>query len=128
MKKYIAECRYEWLSSEGKIWSEWFPMASVEFDDVDMKQTLKDLAKSTADIDRKTKMKHEYRAMLSADYEKYLSDIKKKAVEAVEDFKTIKKMKRPWANKSRKMIRELRAMSNAEKVEWKAKRNKEVNI
>lgn len=123
MKKYIAECRYEWLSANGKVWTDWFPMSSCSFDEDETKETMKKLKQMTIDMDRKTKLRHEYRAMLYSDFEKWIEKIHEDAKAAIEDFKTIKKIARPWANESRKKIKKLREMSNAEKVEWKAKQN-----
>ena len=122
-KNLIAQCRYEYLSAEGKVWTEWFPFQVDPFSEEEAKDVLKNIRSMTQDIDRKTKLKHEYKELLISDYEAYINKKKADAAAAKADFKTIEKMKKPWAKESRKTIKKLREMSNAEKVQWKANKN-----
>ena len=59
--KYIVETRYEYLSSEGKIFTRWFVLSSDERTEAEAKEYIKQVSKDYAHVDKLTKCKHEYR-------------------------------------------------------------------
>lgn len=63
MTTYIIESRYEyWSMYEGKIWTKWFKVHGSYYDNEDdAKEELKQIEKKSKEIDKVTKLKHEFR-------------------------------------------------------------------
>lgn len=59
--KYIVETRYEYLSSQGKIFTTWFVLSSDERTEAEAEEYINQVSKDYAHIDKLTKCKHEYR-------------------------------------------------------------------
>ena len=57
----IIECRYEFVKRGGKEFSDWFKVGVVEDDTLSDKEVLKSYKEKIKDIDKVTKLKHEYR-------------------------------------------------------------------
>ena len=74
--KFIIEIRYEYNSVNGKVFTNWFPMnTSMQFSENEGKAFIKEYKKDFEYIDRKTKLKHEYRLK---SYNEYLDECKKR--------------------------------------------------
>lgn len=73
MKNFIIESRYEYWTNQGKEFSNWFVLDSGKYSEKDGNEKIKNIKKAFADIDKKTKLKHEYRL---SDYETYESSQK----------------------------------------------------
>lgn len=82
--KYIVETRYEYLSDNGKIFTDWFVLSSDERTEAEAKEYIKQVSKDYAHVDKLTKCKHEYRYRtideLSADLAKIQKEIDKARV------------------------------------------------
>jgi len=64
MQKYYIYCRYEFFSNEGKQFCNWFK-ASGAFDTEDLaKEGIKKIKETSKEIDKHTKLKHEYEVRL----------------------------------------------------------------
>ena len=60
MKKYYIYCRYEYISTEGKKFTDWFRQSGVfEIEDL-AKQEIEKIKSTSKEIDKHTKLKHEY--------------------------------------------------------------------
>lgn len=69
MEKFIIESRFEIWTNSGKSWSDWFVIDSDGISEKDAKNKIKSIKKTFEDIDKKTKLKHEYRL---SNYNEYL--------------------------------------------------------
>lgn len=108
MEKFIIESRYEMWSNSGKTWSNWFIIDSEGNSKDKGDEKIKNLKKTFSDIDKKTKLKHEYRL---GDYNEYLKSQKElnKTVEKLhkdqekyynsQEYKDLCKKKRESAKK-----------------------------
>ena len=54
---YTIQCRYEYFSSNGKEWTKWFNHGHSE----NPEEEIKILKEKSKEVDRITKLKHEYR-------------------------------------------------------------------
>lgn len=68
MENFIIESRYEYWTNQGKEFSNWFVLDSGKYSEKDGNEKIQNIKKTFADIDKKTKLKHEYRL---SDYETY---------------------------------------------------------
>lgn len=66
--KYVIECRYEYVALGGKEWTKWFIEDSTPRTQEETEEKIKLNKANCAEIDKKTKLKHEYRARLHSDY------------------------------------------------------------
>lgn len=60
------ECRYEWLSSTGVKWTDWFKYDNIDYNEDNVNDIIKGLLKNGTilkNIDKVTKMYHEFRAV-----------------------------------------------------------------
>ena len=60
MNRYYIYCRYEFISNEGKQFSKWFRVGKDHLDENSTKEELNDIKSTSKDIDKHTKLKHEY--------------------------------------------------------------------
>lgn len=125
-QEFVIECRYQYREREGIVWTDWFVYDSTHIPEADAKEALKSLKKLTETTDRITKLKHEYRLKDADEFEQEHIEFLKRVEEAKADFKTIKKMKKPWLAKSRKERKQLAEMSNDEKVNHLAQKRAQI--
>ena len=123
-KEFVVECRYQHRSREGVVWGKWFVCDNKHFPEADIKNVLKQYKESSANTDKVTKLKHEYRELDADVYEQQYLEFLKRVEEAKKDFATIKKMKKPWQAAARKERKKLAEMANNEKVEYLARKRK----
>ena len=64
MEKYYIYCRYEFISSEGKKWCKWFRVDKAYNDEESAKSQIEIISSTSKEIDKSTKMKHEYEIRL----------------------------------------------------------------
>ena len=64
MEKYYIYCRYEFISSEGKKWCKWFRVDKGYDDEESAKSQIEIISSTSKEIDKSTKMKHEYEIRL----------------------------------------------------------------
>lgn len=117
---YVIRCRYQYISSCGIVWTDWYVWDCNYNTEDEANEKLKEARQNTIITDKKTKLKHEYEKY---PVEKYEADVKKfkEDLEAAKaDFATIKKMKKPWAAAARKERKRLLEMSNEDKVQYLA--------
>lgn len=95
-KEYIIQCRYEWRSSNGTVWTNWFAYDTTRYPDSSIKAVLKDAQNVIKNIDKVSKLKHEYRAYDADVYEHEYLQLVEDAKIAEEEFKKIPRMKKPW--------------------------------
>ena len=124
MKKQAIETRYEYISKDGKVWSDWYVMIHPTEDAEERLKAVKAMSVST---DKITKLKHEYRLKDEETYNEEFIKKKKKVEEHKKDFASIVPMKKPWLKEARKERKKLKEMSNAEKVLYRARKNDEFN-
>lgn len=60
MQKYYIYCRYEYISDEGKIFTEWFRMPGSYIDTESANKEIENIQSTSKEIDKHTKLKHEY--------------------------------------------------------------------
>lgn len=60
MQKYYIYCRYEFMSSNGKIFSNWFRTGKSHETEESAKNEMNSIKETSKEIDKHTKMKHEY--------------------------------------------------------------------
>ena len=60
---YIIQSRYEyWSLHEGKKWTRWFNLHGAKFDSLELaEEALKSNKKKSSEIDKVTKLKHEFK-------------------------------------------------------------------
>ena len=68
--KYIVKSRYEYMSDEGTVWTNWFVLNGACMSKEQAEEFIKAHKKAYGDIDRKTKLKHEYMIVSTDDVEK----------------------------------------------------------
>lgn len=115
-KSFVIECRYQFRAHEGVVWTDWFVSDSHHIPEDKIKAALKAAKESSANTDKVTKLKHEYREKDADEYEREYIEYLKHVEECKKDFATIKRIKKPWLAKARKERKKLQEMSNDEKV------------
>lgn len=60
MNKYYVYCRYEYISDIGKKFTDWYRMPGVFDKEEDANKEIENISSTSKDIDKHTKMKHEY--------------------------------------------------------------------
>lgn len=68
-KEYIIQCRYEWRSNNGILWTKWFAYDKTKYTENSVKSVLTKLKNAIKNIDNVSKLKHEYRAYDANAYE-----------------------------------------------------------
>lgn len=102
-KEYIIQCRYEWKSNRGVVWTDWFVYDTKRYGEDAIETALKTERDKSKTVDKVTKLKHEFRKYdadtYDNDYKELLIDVEK----AKEDFAKIPRMKKPWKRKRKKI-------------------------
>lgn len=102
-KEYIIQCRYEWKSNNGVVWTDWFAYDTTAYSEDAIETALKTERDKSKVVDKATKLKHEFRKYdaetYEDDYKELLIDVEK----AKEDFAKIPRMKKPWKRKRKKI-------------------------
>ena len=102
-KEYIIQCRYEWKSNNGVVWTDWFAYDTTTYSEDEIETALKTERDKSKVVDKATKLKHELRKYdaetYENDYKELLIDVEK----AKEDFAKIPRMKKPWKRKRKKI-------------------------
>ena len=102
-KEYIIQCRYEWKSNNGVVWTDWFAYDTTAYSEDAIETALKTERNKSKVVDKATKLKHEFRKYdaetYENDYKELLIDVEK----AKEDFAKIPRMKKPWKRKRKKI-------------------------
>lgn len=102
-KEYIIQCRYEWKSNNGVVWTDWFAYDTTAYSEDEIETALKTERDKSKVVDKATKLKHEFRKYdaetYENDYKELLIDVEK----AKEDFAKIPRMKKPWKRKRKKI-------------------------
>ena len=102
-KEYIIQCRYEWKSNNGVVWTDWFAYDTTTYSEDAIETALKTERNKSNVVDKATKLKHEFRKYdaetYENDYKELLIDVEK----AKEDFAKIPRMKKPWKRKRKKI-------------------------
>ena len=60
MNKYYIYCRYEYISDIGKKFTDWYRIGGVFDKEEDANKEIENISSTSKDIDKHTKMKHEY--------------------------------------------------------------------
>ena len=60
MNKYYVYCRYEYISDIGKKFTDWYRIGGVFDKEEDANKEIENISSTSKDIDKHTKMKHEY--------------------------------------------------------------------
>lgn len=104
--KFVIECRYEYWSSTGKTFCDWFVRDTNPLSENDANEFIKQYKKDFKFIDEKTKIKHEYRLKSYSEYQEDMkalrNDIKKIGKEHEKylksnEYKELQKKKRQSA-------------------------------
>lgn len=74
---YIIKTRYEYRSADGIDWTDWFVLERTQFTEQDANQHIADTKKLYGDIDKKTKLRHEYMIVPVEEFEKELAETNK---------------------------------------------------
>ena len=102
-KEYIIQCRYEWKTNNGVVWTDWFAYDTTAYSEDEIETALKTERDKSKVVDKATKLKHEFRKYdaetYENDYKELLIDVEK----AKEDFAKIPRMKKPWKRKRKKI-------------------------
>lgn len=86
-QQFVIQCRYERRASEGVSFCDWYVCDSTPCSQEEAKQKIKELKESSQFIDKKTKLKHEFRQYSYDDYVKDMSKIRKEAAESMQKSK-----------------------------------------
>ena len=114
-KFYIIICRYEYVSFSGKKYSNWF-VHNLEKQSKDKAlEEIKQLKTSVKDIDRKTKLKHEYDIKL---YDEYINEFNKN----LQELEQIKKRQQEYFKSNE--YKELQKKKRIAKKELKERQKK----
>lgn len=74
MKEFILQTRYEFIGTGGKVqWTKWFASSAERFPESVAEAVLKKAKESTSYVDKKTKLRHEYRLYDAIEYERELN-------------------------------------------------------
>ena len=112
--KYIITCRYEYRAKEGKKFTNWHVYDIEPLDEKDAKEQLAELKTSVKDVDKKTKLKHEY---CLKDYDEWINEEK----ENKKELKQILKKQKEYlkSNEYKELKRKKRAASKERKERQK---------
>lgn len=78
--EYVVQCRYEFRAAANEVkWTSWFAVSAKKYSEAEIDDVIAELNKATADMDRRTHLKHEYRKYDAAVYE---DDIREKYADA----------------------------------------------
>ena len=78
MEQFVIEARYETFTAEGKKFTNWFVFENNPLSEKEAKEEIKKIKNEFAYVDKKTKLKHEYRLKSFTEYENELSKLKEK--------------------------------------------------
>lgn len=101
-KEFIIQCRYEYRSRNGVVWTDWFASDTNRYPDNSIKSVLKKAKQDTENTDKKTKLHHEYRAYDADVYDEEYKQLLINVEKAKEEFAKIPRMKKPWKRKKKK--------------------------
>ena len=76
--KYVIICRYECWTRNGKEFTEWFVYRRDPLTKLEAEKIIKEYKKNCSDIDKKTKLKHEFALKEYDEYIKEQEEIKNK--------------------------------------------------
>ena len=74
-KLYIVKTRYEYRGTDGIDWTNWFVLERNYMTEKEAKEYIKNIKNLYADIDKKTKLKHDYMIVPSEDFEKEQKEV-----------------------------------------------------
>lgn len=74
-QKYVVKTRYEYRTNDGKDWTSWFISKKDEMTEAEAKEYIKTTKVQYADIDKKTKLNHEYMLVPIEEYKKEQEEI-----------------------------------------------------
>ena len=86
MKSFVIECRYEYRSRNGIVWTDWFVCDSTHVPEDRIKETIKELKESSKNTDKVTKLRHEYRELDANEYERRYEEFLKEVEAKKKDF------------------------------------------
>ncbi len=89
--KYIIKQRYQYWGNNGIQWTDWYVGVVNPMNEKDAKDKIKELVNFSKDIDKRTKLKHEF---MLYDYKQYQQDVAKqieKTAKALESEKEYRK-------------------------------------
>lgn len=90
--KYIIICRYECWTRTGKEFTDWFAYKRDPMSKSEAEESLKECKKNCSDIDKRTKLKHEFDLKLYDEYVKeqneIMENVKKISKEQEEYYKS----------------------------------------
>jgi hypothetical protein len=72
---FVIECRYEIWTSTGKGWSNWFILKSDQMSKDEANDYITETRNAFDFIDKKTKLKHEYRLKSYNEYANEMNDL-----------------------------------------------------
>ena len=104
-KQYIIEARCQYRNKDGIDWSDWYVFDITPINEEDVKAKLKSLKEKVSVIDKKTKLKHEYREKDINQYKKEFDELVKAADKAEVEFAKIPRMKKPWLRKKKTVVK-----------------------
>lgn len=113
-KKYIIKKRYEYISSNGKQFTDWFMFDSTPTDKDTAEEKIKQMKTAYKDIERITKEKHEYTL---CDYDEYIKETKEEQKQI--EKKRIEEKKYLESDEYRELQRRKRAESRERKQRQK---------
>jgi len=75
MPEYIIYCRYQYNTSEGVDWTKWYPHDVRHRTKEDAEAVMNSLNENVKDIDKKTKLKHEFLVKESTEFDEHVKEI-----------------------------------------------------
>ena len=115
METFIIECRYETLTHEGKKFTNWFVYDSDQMSEQECNEKIKYIKETFEYIDKKTKLKHEFRLK---SYEEYL---KESSINVDKAKKAIKEREKYIKSDAYKELQKKKYQSNKELKEKQKK-------
>lgn len=117
--KFIIECRYEYWSTNGKEFCDWFIYSDIPMIENDINKYIKEEEKKCKEIDKKTKCKREFR---TKNYDIYVKEQKEFNKQLKND---IKKQEKYFASEEYKELQRKKRQSAKERKEKQKKYLKE---
>ena len=89
--KYIIKQRYQYWGNNGIQWTDWYVGIVTPLDEKDAKDKIKELINFSKEIDKRTKLKHEF---MMYDYKQYQQDVAKQIEDAAKALESEKEYRK----------------------------------
>ena len=103
-KQYVIQCRYEWRSRNGVVWSDWYVYDNNKYSEDSIKAVIKEEIANSKRQCQMLKLKREYRPYDADEYENGLKEMLKSVKKDKKEMDKLRLAAKEKRKKNRKKI------------------------